>query len=331
MIIFYLLAIAFVAFVITFYVTPLLILFAKKIDLLDRPDGFIKLHKSPTPYLGGLAVYTGFIASLALFYPFENNILLLIVGITLLLIIGLIDDLIVLKPLHKFLGQFIAVFCFLKAGYHLKINLFSNWWNIFLSGFWMLSIINAFNLVDVMDGLASTLAIGATFSFLFIAVISHAFPVALLLSAFLGAILAFLWYNKPVAQIYLGDAGSLFIGGFLANIPFLLDWGTYSKYGYLAPLVILAIPALEVTTLIIIRTYQGIPFFQGSPHHFSMYLKRRGWPISLILFYVFALSLILGMAGALIYGGMLQKFGIFVAALLFLAVWFAVLFYPSKT
>lgn len=324
--VFYLLAIAFVAFIVTFYVTPLLILFAKKINLLDRPDGLIKVHKNPTPYLGGLAVYTGFITSLALFYPFENNVLLLLVGITLLLIVGLIDDLIVLKPLHKFLGQFIAVFCFLKAGYHLKINLFSSWWNIFLSGFWMLSIINAFNLVDVMDGLASTLAIGASLSFLFIALYAGVFPVALLLSAFLGAIVAFLWYNKPVAQIYLGDAGSLFIGGLLANIPFLLDWGTYSKYGYLAPLVILAIPGLEVTTLIIIRTYKGIPFFQGSPHHFCMYLKRQGWPVRLILAYVFVLSLILGVIGALIYAGMLQKVGILIAALLFLVVWFAVLF-----
>jgi len=325
MIVLYLLAIAFVAFVVTFYVTPLLILFAQKINLLDRPDGLIKVHKSPTPYLGGLAVYTGFIAALALFFPFENNVFLLLVGITLLLIIGLIDDLIVLKPLHKFLGQFIAVFCFLKAGYHLKINLFSHWWNIFLSGFWMLSIINAFNLVDVMDGLASTLAIGASFSFLAIALFSDAYPVALLLGAFLGAILAFLWYNKPVAQIYLGDAGSLFIGGLLANIPFLLDWGTYSKYGYLAPIVILAIPGLEVTTLIIIRTYKGIPFYRGSPHHFSMFLKQQGWPVPLILAYVMILSLILGFAATLIYGGMLQKLGIFVTTLLFLAVWFAVL------
>ena len=232
-------------------------------------------------------------------------------GITLLLIVGLIDDLMVLKPLHKFLGQFIAVFCFLKAGFHLKINLFSNWWNICLSAFWMLSVINAFNLVDVMDGLASTLAIGAALSFLFIALVSHAFSVALLLCAFLGSVLAFLWYNKPVAKIYLGDAGSLFIGGLLANIPFLLDWGTYSEYGYLAPIVIVAIPGLEVTTLIIIRTYKGIPFFQGSPHHFSMYLKRRGWSIPLILAYVFGLSLILGAGAAMIYGGILQKFGVF--------------------
>lgn len=326
MIIFYLFAIALVSFIVTFYVTPLLITFAQKINLLDRPDGLIKFHKNPTPYLGGLAVYTGFITALALFFPFENNILLLLVGITLLLIVGLIDDLIVLKPLYKFLGQFIAVFCFLKAGFHLKINLFSNWWNIFLSGFWMLSIINAFNLVDVMDGLASTLAIGASISFLFIALFSHAFSVALLLSAFLGSILAFFWYNKPVARIYLGDAGSLFIGGLLANIPFLLDWGIYSKYGYLAPVVILAIPALEVTMLIIIRTYNRIPFFQGSPHHFSMYLKRQGWPVWSILVYVFILSLFLGAGAVLIYGGMLQQWGIAIAALLFLVLWFAVLF-----
>ena len=73
-----------ISFLITLYIIPLFIVMAKKLSILDIPDGKIKMHKSPTPYLGGIAVYVGFIASLALFFPFENKVILLLVGATLL-------------------------------------------------------------------------------------------------------------------------------------------------------------------------------------------------------------------------------------------------------
>lgn len=316
---------AVVAFVVTLYVTPSLISLAHKTNFLDRPDGAVKQHKQPTPYFGGLAVYAGFLAAIAFTIPFENNMFLFLVGVTWLLLLGLIDDFRVLKPSQKFLGQFIAVLCFLKAGFYLKTPYFLNSWHVIISGFWMLSVINAFNLVDVMDGLATTTAIGATLSFFCFAYLANAVSVMILLAAFGGSLLAFLWYNKPIARIYLGDAGSLFIGGVLANIPFLLDWGTYSYYGYLSPAVILAIPILEVTTLIVVRSYKGIPFFRGSPDHFSIYLRQQGWSVQLVLAYVFLLSLILLCGALLIYWGLLQLAGIISCALLFLVFWYSVL------
>ena len=184
---------------------------------------------------------------------------------------------------------------FLKAGLYLKGQFFSNIWNMPISIFWMLLIINAFNLVDVMDGLATTLAIGAIGSFLMVAVFFDNHPVIILLCSLLGGLCAFLWYNKPVAKIYLGDAGSLFIGGLLSIIPFLFNWGAYTPCGYLTPLIVLAIPLLEVSTLIVIRTCKRIPFYRGSPDHFSIYLQQNGWSKGFILGYVALLSLILGM------------------------------------
>ena len=311
-----------ISFLVTFYLVPVCCAIAQRFNFIDHPDGKIKLHKNSTPYMGGVAVYGGFLVAFCLIFPFENNMLLFFAGATLLLFIGLIDDLIVLRPAQKFFGQILAVLCFLKAGFYLKAQFFSNVWHIPLSAFWMLLVINAFNLVDVMDGLATTLAIGATLSFLVFAIHFSMPSIVLLLSAFLGALLAFLWYNKPTARIYLGDAGSLFIGGLLSTLPFLFNWGAYTNGGYIIPIIILAIPLLEVTTLIVIRFYKKIPFYLGSPDHFSMYLQGNGWSKRTILFYiVFLNGLLLGVSW-LFLNNCISETQVFIMAGLFLLMWF---------
>ena len=276
---------------------------AKKLKIFDIPDGKIKLHKAPTPCLGGVAVYISFVASIALFYPFENKILWLILGSTFLFLVGLIDDLRPLSPKQKLTGQIIATICFLKGGFALKTDFFSSYINIFASGFWILAIINAFNLVDVMDGLASILAIVSGASFAAISFFLGKYDLTLLLASFLGASIAFLFFNRPPAKIYLGDAGSMFIGGFLSAIPLLIRWtrvlrecnalpniissNSFGEIEFSAaiPVMCIGIPALEITYLVFIRTLKGIPFYAGSPHHFSIYLRLKGWaPRSILIF-----------------------------------------------
>lgn len=283
----------FISFLITLYVIPLFISMAKRLSILDIPDGKVKMHKSPTPYLGGVAVYVGFIASLALFAPFENKIILLLIGATFLLFLGLIDDMIRLKPYQKFFGQMIATFCFLKCGLYVKESFFlNNVWNIPFSALWIITIINAFNLIDVMDGLATITATMATISFFLLSLSFQQYTLAILLICFLGPLFAFFIYNKPPAHIYLGDAGSLFIGGFLATFPFLFNWGIYTYTGFLTPLIIFAIPLFEISSLVIIRSYKRIPFYNASPDHFSLYLQRWGWHKNQILLFVTLLSIL---------------------------------------
>lgn len=321
-----------ISFLLTFYLVPVLAAFAIRLRVLDIPDGKIKKHEKATPYLGGIAVYIGFLISLGLVFPVENQILLFIVGATVLLFVGLIDDLLCLKPYQKFFGQSIAALCFLKAGFYLKELFFlSNYWNIPISFLWIISIINAFNLVDVMDGLATTIAMAASLSFIVIAFGFGHYNLILLLGSFFGALLAFFWYNKPSATIYLGDAGSLFIGGFLATIPFLFKWGLYNRYGFLSPVIILTLPLLEVGCLIIIRSYKRIPFYQGSPDHFSSYLKMNGWTVWEILSYTATISSILmvvAYAFAFNYMNIFQLMGI---ALLFFMIWVLMLCYKRKS
>lgn len=261
---------------IAFYVLPLVIKAAKRLRLLDKPDGTIKVHKEPIPFFGGMAIYIAFITTLALAYPFENTILWLLLGVTLLLFIGLIDDCKALMPGQKFFGQTIAVLCFLKGGFSLKTTFFSSSLNLFFSSFWMLTVINAFNLIDVMDGLTATVALTAGTTFFIIALMLKQHAVSVLLLAFLGPLVAFFYYNRPPAKIYLGDSGSMFIGGFLAAIPMLFSWSSQNFESYYTPVIILGIPLLEVFFLVVIRTYLGIPFYKGSPHHFSIYLMKKG-------------------------------------------------------
>jgi UDP-GlcNAc:undecaprenyl-phosphate GlcNAc-1-phosphate transferase len=282
------------ALFLTLLAVPLCASIAFRINLLDIPDGKVKKHEKPIPYLGGLALYGGFVLPFLLVGLLESHIVFLLLGSSLLLLVGLIDDMVALMPHQKWLGQVFASVYFIEAGFYLKEQFFlSHSWSIPLSALWILTITNAFNLVDVMDGLATTIAISAATSFLVLAILFNQSELIFLFSAFLGALFGFLWYNWPPAKIYLGDTGSLFIGGFLATVPFLFDWGVHAPFGFLAPVIILGIPLLELVSLIVIRSYKGIPFYKASPDHFSMYLRVLGWSKQRILFYVYGASLIL--------------------------------------
>jgi len=313
------------SFLTTLSLIPHFCILAQRLRFMDAPDGKIKKQSSAVPYLGGVAVYIGFLCGLVFTVPFENRISLLIIGSTLLLLVGLLDDLFQMKPYQKFFGQTIVAFCFLKSGFYLKSHVFYDAWKMPFSILWILTVINAFNLVDVMDGLATSLAIYATTTLLIIAYFLNHWVVMIVLASFLGPLCAFFAYNRPPARIYLGDAGSLFIGGFLGTIPFLFDWGTYNWYGYLTPVIILGIPLLECASLIAIRAYKGIPFYLGSPDHFCCYLMDNGWSKSSILWYLFFLSAVLALVSVGFVLGKIALVPVLGLGLLFLIVWIAVL------
>ncbi|MGD1997508.1 MAG: MraY family glycosyltransferase [Candidatus Dependentiae bacterium] len=279
------------ALVVGLYVIPRLILTAHRFGITDKPNGMLKQHEVATPYLGGLGVYLSFISALALTSPQQNNLLWLILGCTILLFLGLLDDLIDLPPAHKFVGHLVVALGFLHGGICLHTTFFSSWLATVVSLVWILTVINAFNLIDVMDGLSSTVALASAVSFAAVAWYTGQSEIVLLLAIFLGAVSAFWWYNKPAARMYLGDSGSLFLGGFFASVSLLIKWGHMHQYGFLVPPVLLALPLGEVLMLVCIRRYKGIKFYKGSRDHFAHYLQARGWSASRILSVVVAVSI----------------------------------------
>ncbi len=269
----------------TYRLIPIMRRVATKWGIVDHPDGKLKRHEKPTPYLGGLVVYLPFITTLALIYPFGGQTQWLVFGITILLFVGLIDDVVPFTALQKFAGQGVAVLCFLKGGLSLKAEFFSSLVTIPVTGLWMLTVINAFNLVDVMDGLASTLALMGAGALFILALLQGNTEIALLLFAFMCPLVVFLAVaGKPKATMYLGDAGALWIGGFLSAMPLFFSWREGATYGFVAPALFVALPLLEVGSLILQRIWHGIPFWQGSPHHLAIILQGKGWsPRSILL------------------------------------------------
>ncbi len=316
------------SFFLSCYLSPMVRRFALHFGVVDIPDGKLKKHKKKVAYGGGIAIYLSFIISIMIFYPLENNIFWLLVGITFLLGLGIVDDCKILTPHQKFMGQFLAVICLLKNGFYLKAQFLSVFWNIFFSTFWLLLTINSFNLVDVMDGLASLLAIIATSFFFILSLFMHQYAISILLLIFLGSLFGFFIYNKPPATIYLGDGGSLLIGGFLGSIPFFLPWSDFGDFAYYTPIVILSIPLLEVFFLILIRSFKGIPFYRGSPHHFAIYLQKRGWTIKQVLFFVFLYSFSSSAFACLFFLGYLSLSVLFILGLLYLFIWIAIVYQP---
>lgn len=317
----------FVSFSITYYFVPILITLAKKFNITDKPNLTLKKHEAAIPYLGGLAVFLGFLISISMFLPFDNNIFLLLCGSFLLVILGLIDDLIDLSPFNKIIGQSFAVLCFLRGGLVLKESFLGNWINILISLFWFLYLINSFNLIDVMDGLSSTVALSASIMFLIFALIQGNVVAVVFVSSLIGALFAFFYFNKPPAKIYLGDSGSLFVGGILACFPFLISWSEVSSIGYLAPLLILFLPIYEVAALVFIRTWKGIPFFKGSRDHFSLYLLDRGISKYRILVIVVLASILMSILSFILYFSLLPFVFLLVIFVALLFLWLGIVFY----
>lgn len=315
------------SFVLTQLIIPLLCKIAYKYNFLDRPDGVIKKHNQATPYLGGVAVFCGTLVPSILCICFSWELVWFFLGFFLLLLVGLIDDFVSLKPYQKFFGQCVAVVSFLFGGFYVHISITHNiLLSLVLSAFYMLTVINAFNLIDVMDGLATTVALTSSVGFAALALCGGCYSILFIFTAFIGALLAFLIYNWPPARIYLGDAGSLCMGGLLACLPFGIDFCRYGLTGYLVPMFILSIPLIEVVSLIIIRVYKRIPFYQGSPDHFYMYLRIQGWSKRGILFYVGGMTLLATSISLCVMFGLLYAGHLYLFATTFLLFWVVILF-----
>lgn len=270
---------------------------AKKFGVVDKPDGKLKTQKEPVPYLGGLAVYLSFLLSLGMVYDFSRTTLALILSGTIIVLLGLIDDFGVLSPGVKFLGQLIAVFILLKSDVMITVVALPPWLAILLTIFWMVGIINGFNIIDVMDGLSSGIAFIASLAFFVVAVINGEPFIAIISVALAGSLLGFLYYNSEPARIYLGDTGSMFIGLILGALAMIGKYSFNNNVGFLAPLVILGMPIFDTLLVMYLRALRGQSMFLGSRDHFALRLRRWALSVRKTVLLSYTVSLILAMIG----------------------------------
>ena len=220
-------AIAFgISFIVCFILIPIIIKLSVRFNLVDKPNER-KVHKVPISRLGGLGIVLGTLASVPLWFLKGDPVLLmhLLAGMVILIIIGVVDDIRELPPKIKFLGQVVAALLMAHAGL-----LIDNLFGIFgieelpivlqyiLTVFIVAGIINAFNLIDGIDGLAGGLALIDMIGFFIIFLIADQLGAALIVAAAGGGLLAFLKYNYHPAMIFMGDTGSMILGYLLSAV-----------------------------------------------------------------------------------------------------------------
>jgi len=269
------------ALVISLYTTPLMRTAALRFGIVDRPDGRLKQQAEPVPYLGGLAIYLSFLLALTATRRFDSTeVLGMLLGGAIAVILGLIDDLGVLSPGIKLAGQVVAVLTLINASVYIKLGFLSPPVAIILSFLWLLGIINAFNLIDVMDGLAAGVAAAASFILFLIAAVNGRQTYAILLAALCGSLVGFLRYNVPPARIYMGDTGSMFIGLMLGALAMNNSYTRHNLVASVAPVVILGVPIFDMLFVMYVRYRRGLPVFLGSPDHFA--LRLRKWRLTTV-------------------------------------------------
>ena len=268
---------SFLAFLLSLYGTPLAARAALKFGIVDAPDGSLKRHREPVPYLGGLAIYLSFLLSLALVFQFDRRILGILLAGSIVLILGLIDDLGVLSPKEKLFGQMVACFVLIKSGIVIEIAALPGPVNLILTYLWVIGVINAINIIDIMDGLSSGVALIAAF-FLGVVAQWNGEPMfAMLAAALIGSLLGFLRYNFHPAQIYLGDTGSMFVGLLLAALSITGRYASPNRIAWFAPVLILGIPLFDLFFVSVVRWWKGRSILRGSPDHFALRLSSIGW------------------------------------------------------
>jgi len=149
------------------------------------------------------------------------------------------------------------------------------WARITLTIIWLVGLSNAFNLMDIMDGLAAGVAIIAAGFLLTVASLNGRWVVAAFTVALIGALLGFLKFNFFPASIYLGDSGSLFVGLTLGALAMVMDYTRHNPLGWVAPLFILALPIMDTAYVTVLRLKAGRKIYHGSPDHFPLRLRRR--------------------------------------------------------
>lgn len=297
---------AVVAFFISFYFIPVLIHLAEKKKLVDIPDER-KIHTDPVPRFGGIGIFAGFVLSLMLNISINNQFLefqYLLAAFLIIFFLGVGDDIMVLSPFKKFVGQLVASFILIFKG-HLLINNLHGLLGIqqipdvvsyLLTYFTIVVIINAMNLIDGVDGLAGSLSLISTFLFGTWFYLNNDMAYSLIAFSLFGSILAFLYYNYHPAKIFMGDAGSMMLG--LINAILVIRFINLAPAAHTlsvpsSPAIgfgLLLIPLMDTLRVFCIRLSRGTSPFVADRNHIHHLFLDKGFSSVQTTFTIAALS-----------------------------------------
>jgi len=283
------------SFVGSLLLTPAMIKVSYKFNILKpaRSD-----HGKPC--MGGAGIYAAFLAAILSSMFFIRlpgvNIGAVVLSSSIIILLGLIDDIKDIRPLFKILGESAGILILLAFGFFTKIAFLPVWVNILVTGAWFLFITNAFNLLDIMDGLTSGLVIIISSGLFIIAFVNKDNFSCVILAGLIGAHLGFLKYNYPPAKIYMGDTGSLFSGFLLAMTAINISYASIDrKIALFTPILIMSLPIYDTLFLMIMRIKKKKPIFNKTRDHFALRLMTMGYSIkkSVWIMYLFNVFLVL--------------------------------------
>lgn len=317
----------FIAFFITFALTPLTKKVAVYIGAIDKPNER-KIHQGIIPRLGGVPIYFGFMLTMIIFADMTSQMVGILIGGTIIMIFGVLDDVKELSPKVKILGQVLAAIVLISFG--VKVDFVSNpfggdkiplyLFSIPITIIWIVGIVNALNLIDGLDGLASGIAIIAA---VVLAITSwltglHTILVALCLAA---STLGFLKYNFNPAQIFLGDSGSMFLGFNLGAFAIVGLTKSAALVSIFIPILILGIPISDTFVAIIRRYINRQPIFKADKGHIHHQLIALGLSQKQAVLIIYAISAFFGMAAfALTKINKTQALIIFIAVIIIVGI-----------
>jgi UDP-GlcNAc:undecaprenyl-phosphate GlcNAc-1-phosphate transferase len=196
-------------------------------------------------------------------------------------------------------GQLIAVLVLVKSGIFIKLAFLPLYVRIPLTFLWLVAMINAFNIIDVMDGLSAGVAFFAAIAFFSVSLLNGRITIAIVAITLAGSLLGFLRYNFTPARIYLGDTGSMFLGFMIGALAINGSYTEKDVLGFLAPAVILGIPIFDTFQVMVARWRKGIPFYRGSPDHYALRLRAAGLSVKKVVWLSYVVAVILGGLGIL--------------------------------
>ena len=289
-----------VTFLLSLILVPLAKVIAKHIGAVDIPNAR-KVHDKPMPRLGGLAIYASFLVGYILYGELTTQMLSILISSFLIILLGIFDDIKPIRARYKFLVQIVcaAIVVYYGQIYFSQITFagltltFNPFFSYVLSGFFILAITNAINLIDGLDGLAAGVSSIYFLTIAIIAVVLNKFGGLDIILSFimLGATLGFLVHNFPPAKIFMGDTGSTFLGFIIAIIS-LLGFKITTLTSLIIPIIILAIPIFDTVLAICRRLLKGESIGRPDKEHFHHQLLKLKFSPRISILMIYAISLL---------------------------------------
>lgn len=290
--------------------TPIVRKFAFKIGAVDVPKDDRRVHKKAMPLMGGLAIFAAVIISVLIFLPLDKTTFSILVGGTLIVISGIIDDLKDMSPKVKLLFQILAGVVLILGG--IKVDFITNpftsnssllylrWLSIPITLFWVVGITNTLNLIDGLDGLAAGVAMISSVSLMLVASKFGYVEITILSAIVAGSCLGFLPFNFNPAKIFMGDTGALFLGFMLAAISIEGVMKSVATIAVIVPILILGVPIFDTTFAIFRRLLNGQSIMAADKGHLHHRLLNKGFSQKKTVLILYGISSIFGLFAVLI-------------------------------